>query len=119
MRSDERRWKLWRIDRGDGAEVWMGVEGPATNPPDDCGLAGTDWTAAATVEVAPVSALLAERKAAMRLLGECLAPVGYEALHVAKRSLEATYSIQPDDDPEPNEATRAWREIRRAMGEWV
>jgi hypothetical protein len=59
--GEPRRWKLWRIDRGEGAEVWQGAEGPATNPPDDCGLTGIDWAEAATVEVVEVQPPAADR----------------------------------------------------------
>jgi len=51
-----RRWKVWRIDRGEGHEVWQGCEGPATNPPADHDLSGMDWVEAATVDVVELPA---------------------------------------------------------------
>lgn len=50
-----RRWKIWRIDRGEGAEVWSGADGPFTNPVAALGLTGEDWIDAATVEVVEVA----------------------------------------------------------------
>lgn len=54
---EEGRWTIWRIERGEDLEPWSGVLGPATNPPDDAGLSGTDWCRAAEVEVIPAAVL--------------------------------------------------------------
>lgn len=62
-----KRWMIFRIDRGEDGEDWTGVKGPATNPPEDCGLAGVDWCRAAAVEVLPVAEVAnAERELRVR-----------------------------------------------------
>lgn len=50
--AEPRQWTIWRIERGSGAEVWQGAEGPPTNPPGD--LVGEDWIEAAKVRVVEV-----------------------------------------------------------------
>lgn len=76
---EQRRWTIFRIDRGTD-EFWTGVDGPPTNPPDDCGLTGVDWLRAAEVEVIPANhpALLSKEEARVIALGHGDSPEAWD-----------------------------------------
>ena len=43
--------------------------------------------------------------------------VSEETLKAAKTAIEATWSVQADDEPNPHKATQAWREVRAALSQ--